>query len=158
MERILDFLQINTPRAAKVLLTGAVALFVAGIFTCREALQSGLYSESLSYLITFYSIWFLVTGAYISLGGWALLSGKGRNYLSKAEKESAPGRHGFFWYLRFLFACFGIALATIVLMSTVFLLLLGPIVLHKLFVTDGGIYVTAFALLWAPFIYKYLRQ
>ena len=119
--------------------------------------MSGLYSESLSYLVTFYSIWFLVTGAYISLGGWALFSINGRSFLSRAEKEITPGSYDFFWYTRFLFACFGIAFATIVLMSTVFLLLLGPIELHKLFVTDGGIYLTAFGLMWAPFIYKYLK-
>jgi len=157
MERILDFLEIITPRAAKLLLIGSVALFVSGIFAVRNALMSGLYSESLSYLVTFYSIWFLVSGFYIALSGWALFSGNGQDFLSKAGKETTTGSHDFFWYTRFLFACFGIAFATIVLMSTVFLLLLGPIVLHKLFVTDGGIYLTAFGLLWAPFIYKHLK-
>ena len=157
MERILDFFQIITPRSARLFSIGSVALFVFGIFACRYALMSGLYRGSLSYLITFYSIWFLVTGAYIGLGGWALFSEKGRSFLSEARKESSPGRRSPFWYLRFLFACFGIAFATILLMSTVFLLLLGPTVLDKLIVTDGWIYLTAFAFLWAPFIYKHLK-
>jgi len=158
MERILDTLNVITPRAAKVLFTGSIVLFAVGIYLFRHAYMSGLYNGALSYLLTFYAIWFAGAGVYIAVSGWALLSEKGRTFLSSTENTTPTGGRNIFWYVRLVFSCLGIALATIVLMSTVFLLLLGPVELHKLYATDGLTYLIAFALLWSPFIYKHWGQ
>ena len=157
MKRILVLFQIKTIRSAWVFLVGSVLLFAFGAY---QALTSPAYPHSDprgNFAVSFFSIWFVVLGIYIAVASWALFSDRGRAYLTEQEYIPIKGNRKVLWYIKFLFACYAAAFATVMLLGVLSLPFVGFVGIEAMFSPGSGIYLLFAALVWSPLIYRYLK-
>mgnify|MGYP001821619564 CR=1 FL=1 len=157
MTRILTLLQIKTTRSAWVFLVGSGLLFLFGLYQVLTtpsipSAEPGAYFE-----ITFMSFWFLASGAYMAIASWALFNEKGRAYLQAQEQMPIKGNRTILWYLKFLFACYAAAFATMMLLGILALPFAGYAGLEAMFSPNSGIYLLVVGLFWSPLIFRFLK-
>jgi hypothetical protein len=100
-------------------------------------------------------LWILITGAYVAIATWALLSKDGRSFLN--EEKEADQKSKFLWYLKLIFACYAAALATFIFVGVALLPVVGFSVLDAAVESGAGLLLLLVGLLWAPFISKHLK-
>ena len=157
MTRILSLFQIKTVRSAWVFLVGSGLLFVFGAYQALKAPRVTSGEPGEYFEITFLSFWFLVAGAYMAIASWALFSEKGRTYLETQEQIPIKGNRGVLWFLKFLFACYAAAFATMMLLGVLALPFAGFSGLEAMFSPNSGMYLLVAGLVWSPLIFRYLK-
>lgn len=157
IKRILHLFQIKTVRSAWVFLIGSVLMFMFGAY---QALTSPAYPQGDprgNFETTFFSIWIVVVGVYMAVASWALFSARGRAYLSEQELIPIRGNRTILWYIKFFFACYAAAFATVMFLGVLSLPFVGFAGIEAMFSPGSGIYLLIAALVWSPLIYKYLK-
>lgn len=157
MTRILSLFQIKTVRSAWVFLIGSGLLFVFGAYQATMAPSHPAGEPGAYFEITFLSFWFLVSGAYMAVASWALFNEKGRAYLQAQEQLPIKGNRTILWYLKFLFACYAAAFATMMLLGVLALPFAGYAGLEAMFSPNSGIYLLVVGLFWSPLIFRFLK-
>lgn len=157
MIRILSLFQIKTVRSAWVFLVGSGLLFVFGVFQAFKAPHIPSGEPGAAFVIVSLSFWFLVAGAYMAIASWALFSAKGRAYLESQEQIPIKGNRGILWFLKFIFACYASAFASMMLMGVLALPFAGFSGLEEIFSQNSGTYLLVAGLVWSPLIYRHLK-
>lgn len=157
MPTILRLFQIKTIRSAWVFLVGSGLLFIFGMYQIAITLFFRPNQFIYSFEITALSFWLLVTGAYMAIASWALFSQKGRTYLETEEQIPIKGNRGVLWGLKFMFACYAAAFATMMLLGILVLPFAGYAGLEAMFSPSSGLYLFIAGLLWSPLIFRYLK-
>lgn len=157
MTKILSLLQIKSVRSAWFFLIGSGLLFVFGAYQITTALESQFGEHPGNFEIIFFSFWFAITAGYMAIAAWALFSQKGREYLEAQEKIPIDGHRGVLWYLKFIFACWAAAFATIVFLGVLVLPFSGYDGFEVLLSPNRGMYVLISGLVWSPLIFGYLK-
>jgi hypothetical protein len=156
MSHLLSLFQIKTVRSAWVFLFGSGLMFLFGIY---QAASFSVYSPSAEsgFGAVFFSVWFVVIGAYMALASWGLWSANGRAFLIAQERIPVRGNRTVFWYLKFLFACYAAAFGTVFLCGVLSLAFIGTAGLEAMFKPEGGFYLLAAGLAWSPLVFRYLK-
>jgi hypothetical protein len=157
MTRILNLFQIKTIRSAWVFLVGSGLLFIFGVYQALSSPTSPSGAFGDYFEIIFFSFWFFVSGSYMAIACWALFSAKGRLYLETQEKIPIRGNREILWYLKFLFACFAAAFATMMLIGVLALPFAGYAGLEIMSSPNRGLYLLITGLIWSPLIFRYLK-
>jgi len=110
-----------------------------------------------SFEIIFFSFWFLVSGTYMAIASWALFNEKGRAYLREQEQIPTKGNRSILWFVKFLFACYAAAFATVMLLGVLALPFAGYAGLKAMFSHNSGMYFLIVGLFWSPLIFRYLK-
>ncbi len=151
MTRILSLLQIQTLRSAWVFLAGSGLLFFFGVYQALDIYQYPHFE------ITFFAFWFLVTGIYMVVTSWVLFSEKGRMYLKAQEQIQIKGNRGLLWLIKFIFACYAAAIATIMLLGIMALPIAGYAGFDIMLSPNRGMYLLFAGLIWSPLFFRYLK-
>ena len=155
MERLVRILQIKTPRSARVFLFGSVVMFLWGVYILLGGFSS---SGRASWgALPILAPWFLISASYIAVALWTLLSARGQQYLAIEQERMATAQRNWFWYGKFLFACYAAAFASFMLLGVLALPFAEHRVLEAMFRPYGGYYLLGLGLLWAPLIFRYLK-
>jgi len=93
----------------------------------------------------------------MAIACWALFSKKGQSYLKAQEQIPIKGNRGILWFIKFIFACYAAALATIMLFSILTLPFTGYSVQEAMFSHQIGLYLLITGLVWSPLIFRYLK-
>ena len=157
MVRILSLFQIKTARSAWVFLVGSGLMFVFGAYQVITSPSYPPGDPRGNFETTFFSFWFLVAGTYIAIASWALFSIRGRAYLTAQEKIPIKGNRTVVWYLKFLFACYAAAFATMMLLGVLSLPFAGYAGLEAMFSPESGLYLLIAGLVWSPLVFRYLK-
>lgn len=157
MTRILSLFQIKTVRSAWVFLIGSGLLFIFGAFQVVTDPQLPEEESAKYFEIIFLSFWFFVSGAYMAIASWALFSEKGRAYLKAQEQVPIKGNRSILWFLKFLFACYAAAIATVMLLAVLALPFAGYAGLDAMLSHNSGVYFLVVGLFWSPLIFRYLK-
>jgi len=150
LEALLSIFQIKTVRSAWVFLAGSSLLFLFGVY---QAIRYS--SEIYSFNAIYYSVWFLISGVYIGLASWALITTKGREYL--AAQERIPFKRTMLWYLKFLIACYGMAFGSLILIGILSLPFFGYAGFDAIFSPNSRLYFLVAGLIWAPIVFWKLK-
>ena len=157
MKRILSLFQIKTARSAWVFLVGSGLMFAYGAYQAFSLPAFALSDPGDRFQITFFSLWFVVFGAYMAIAGWALFSVRGRACLAEQEEIPIKGNRTVIWYIKFVFACYAAAFATMILLGVLSFPFTGYAWLEAMFSPGGGIYLLIVGLIWSPLIFRYLK-
>lgn len=157
MTRILSLFQIKTVRSAWVFLVGSGLMFAFGAYQALTSPAYPLGDPRGNFEVTFFLFWFVVLGAYIAVASWALFSVRGRAYLAAQEKIPIKGNQTVLWYIKFLFACYAAAFATMMLLGVLSLPFAGYAGLEAMFSPNSGLYLLIAGLVWSPLIFRYLK-
>jgi hypothetical protein len=157
MTRILGLFQIKTVRSAWVFLFGSALLFLFGIFQMVMFPAHTASDPGRDFEITFLSFWFLIAGIYMAVASWALFSARGREYLEAQELIPIKGNRTILWYIKFLFACYAAALATMMFLGVLSLPFAGFAGLEAMFSSNFGLYMLIAGLVWSPLIFRHLK-
>lgn len=157
MTRILSLFQIKTVRSAWIFLIGSGLMFAFGAYQAFTSHAFPLGDPRGNLEVTFFLFWFVVLGAYISVASWALFSVKGRAYLSTQAKIPIRGNRTVLWYIKFLFACYAAAFATMMLLGVLSLPFVGYAGLEAMFSPSSGLNLLITGLAWSPLIFRYLK-
>lgn len=157
MTQLLSLLQIKTVRSAWVFLVGSALMFVFGAYQAVVSSAHALAEARSHFDILFFAVWFFLTGAYVGIASWALYSTEGRAFLVAQENVPVKGNRTVFWYLKFLFACYAAAFATLFLWGILSLPFAGYVGLEAMMSPESGFYFLAAGLVWAPMIFRYLK-
>ncbi len=157
MTRILRLLQVKTVRSAWMFLIGSGLLFLFGAYQVFTTPAYAPEEPQASFVLVTFSFWFLISGAYLAIGSWALFSEEGRSYLEEQEQLTEKGSRGVIWFLKFLFSCYAAALATIIMLSVIALALLGSEGFEPMLSPHRGLYLLSAGLVWSPLIFRYLK-
>ena len=153
MIRILKLFQIQTIRSAWFFLFGSGILFIFGIYQQHIYTKNTLNSET-----PFFTFWLFITAIYFLIASWALFSKKGKSYLTLHEKVALKNKKSIFWYFKFLFACYGAAFGTIMLLGVIALPFVGASTMSSMYNSSNtGMYFLVSGLVWSPLIFKYLK-
>jgi hypothetical protein len=155
MERLVRFLQIKTTRSAWVFLFGSAAMFLFTAYISLGGFNSSGEPSTVTLLIGL--PWFLVTGSYMAIAIWALISDRGKKYLAVEEQTIATSSKNLLWYAKFLFACYAAAFASMMLLGVLALPFAEYRVLEAMFRPGVGGYVLLWGFFWAPLIFRYLK-
>lgn len=101
--------------------------------------------------------WFLLTGSYMAIAVWTLLSDRGKKYLAIEEQTIATSGRNLLWYAKFLFACYAAAFASMMLLGVLALPFAEYRVLEAMFRPNAGGYLLLLGFFWAPLIFRYLK-
>lgn len=84
---------------------------------------------------------------------------KRSNKACVAAQENIPikGNRTVLWYLKFLFACYAAASATMVLLGVLSLPFAGYAGLEAMFSPESGLYLLIAGLVWSPLVFRYLK-
>ena len=155
--RILNIFQIKTVRSAWIFLASSGVMLVFGIYQILIAWSSYPINNSIASIrIISFLFWFLVPSAYIAISSWALFSNEGYAHLTIQEKIPIRGNRTILWYIKFLFACYAAALATMMLLGIILLPFISYAGLDIMF-DHNNLYQFIIGLAWSPLIYRYLR-
>ena len=157
MTKILSILQIKTVRSAWAFLVGSGLLFLFGVYQVLTTPSIPSAEPGACFEIMFFSFWFLLTGAYLAIASWALFCEKGRAYIEAQEQMPIQGNRGILWFLKFLFACYAAAFATMMLIGLLALPFAGNAGFEAMFSPNSGLYLLVAGLVWSPLIYRYLK-
>ena len=157
MTRILSLFQIKTVRSAWVFLVGSGLMFAFGAYQALTSPAYPLGDPRNNFEVTFFLFWFVVLGAYIAIASWALFSVRGRAYLAAQEQIPIKGNRTVLWYIKFLFACYAAAFATMMLLGVLSLPFAGYAGLEAMFSPNSGLYLLVAGLVWSPLIFRYLK-
>ena len=157
MTRILSLFQIKTVRSAWIFLFGSALLFLFGAYQTALSPAFSPGDPGRDFEITFFSFWFLIAGIYMAVACWALFSAKGREYLEAQEQIPIKGNRTILWYVKFLFACYAAAFATMMFLGILSLPFAGYAGLEAMFSPNSGLYLLIAALVWSPLIFRYLK-
>ena len=149
--------QIKTVRSAWVFLFGSALLFLFGAYQAAFSPAFPPGDPGRDFEITFLSFWFLIAGIYMAVASWALFSAKGREHLEAQEQIPIKGNRTMLWYVKFLFACYAAAFATMIFLGILSLPFAGYAGLEAMFSPNSGLYLLIAALLWSPLIFRYLK-
>lgn len=158
MTRILSLFQIKTVRSAWVFLVGSALMLAFGVY---EAIEYGAYplgDPRGNFEMAFLSFWFVVAGLYIAIASRALFSAEGRAFLAAQEKIPIQGNRTVLWFVKFLFACYAAAFATLMFLGVLSLPFAGFAVLFEaMFSAKTSLYLLIAGLVWSPLIFRYLK-
>ena len=157
MTRILSLFQIKTVRSAWVFLVGSALMFAFGAYQALTSPAYPLGDPRGNFEVTFFLFWFVVLGAYIAVASWTLFSVRGRAYLAAQEEIPIKGNRTVLWYIKFLFACYAAAFATMMLLGVLSLPFAGYAGLEAMFSPNSGLYLLIAGLVWSPLIFRYLK-
>lgn len=157
MTRILSLFQIKTVRSAWVFFVGSGLLFVFGVYQAFKAPLIPSGDPGAYFVMASLSLWLLVAGLYMGIASLALFSEKGRAYIEVQEQMPIKGNRGVLWFLKFLFACFAAAFATIMLLGVLALPFAGFSGFEALFSSNSGLYLLVAGLVWSPLIFRFLK-
>ena len=101
--------------------------------------------------------WFVVTSLYMAVASWALFSTNGKRYIKNQEQIPIKGNRTLLWYIKFLFACYAAALATVMVLGVLLFPVVGPVALEAPFTKHGGTYLLFSGLIWSPLIFRHLK-
>lgn len=157
MTHILALFQIKTVRSAWVFLIGSGIMFIFGAYQGISNFTFSLNDPDGQIKTILLLPWVIVTGLYISIASWALYSVKGRSFLESQEQIPIKGNRTILWYIKFLFACYASALATLMLLGVLALPFVGHVVLDSMFSHNSGMYFLLAGFTWSPLIFRHLK-
>jgi hypothetical protein len=157
MTRILTLFQIKTVRSAWVFFFGSALLVLFGAYQAATSPAYPSGDPRRDFDITFLSFWFVIGAVYMGIASWALFSEKGRRYLEAQEQIPIKGNRTILWYIKFLFACYAAALATMMFLGVLSLPFAGFAGLEAMFSPNIGLYLLVAGLVWSPLIFRYLK-
>ena len=157
MSRILSLFQIKTVRSAWAFFIASTLLFLLGVYQAVASSFAWSNDPGQEFDITFLLFWFFILGMYIAIASWALFSKKGREFLETQQQVPIRGNRTVLWYLKFLFACYAAAFATMLLLGILSLPFAGYAGLDAMFSPNSALYLLAAALVWSPLIFRHLK-
>jgi len=157
MTRILRLLQIKTVRSAWTLLLGAGLLFLFGAYQLAMSPSPPADEPRALIQTAFPVLWFLVTGAYMALASWSLFTAEGRQFLAAEQAKTATASRGALWVVKFFFACYAAAFATLMLLGVLALPFIEPAGLDTLLSHNAGLYLLTAGMVWSPLVFRYLK-
>jgi len=157
MAWILSLFQIKTVRSAWVFLFGSALLLLFGVYQAVSSSATQPSNPGRDFEITFLSFWFLILGTYMAIASYALFTEKGREFLEAQKQIPISSNRTVLWFLKFLFACYAAAFATILLLGLLSLPFAGYVGIEAMFSPNSGLYLLIAGFVWSPLIFRCLK-
>ena len=154
MEKLFSFIQLKSRRSAWTFFVCSLLLLIIGIIRI-PAMNSiaKIHSSNAEYYMI--AGWIFISLIYLSIATLALFTERGK--MAILNIESSPlNKRGVFWYLKFLIACYALAVASLMVTLVAAIWAMGPDVTDVLMGRNGMYISILFMAIWSPLVYRKL--